>query len=659
MNNKMKLFGLGMFLILLLGVVIPSVLAQELIPEEPMPITTTTLKTTTTTTIATTTTVTTTTLKPTTTTMVFPDDPVEAISVVNTKVIDIYSKVQSSDLKLDFFGTEYQAGASGTIWLQLLRNYQPINDASCYATAYYPDKSVYLNRTLMSYLSGSDGLYYYDLIVPSVQGVYMLSAVCYIPEQAFIDNFLDYSNLEEYMNVTIIDGKVILYPFVGAWTALDSSGNNRDGTLINMESSDWVVGKLNGALIFDGVNEYVDLENIANFDKEQSFSVEGWVKTISNKTQNIISRRDTQPNIERGWEFQIKNGKLKFTVSRSITNTYWVSQESLQNINDGNWHHVVATWTGVIGSWGYPSNIKLYIDGQLADSYPSGNVVGWSIMNDAHCQISGKVFDTYSVFDGVIDEVVVYTRVISLSEVQFRYNNGTGTETMIADVFPYGWWHLNPVIGATSGYIKSSLISLSGVSWLEYFSDYILHDGSINFKILSSNNTVLCNNLGDISGCAGAVSSIKLYAELTKPYLNSTSPAIDSWWVRWIIPTIEEIRGSSELHVSALSVNNSAIADEVIIKMLMNARILNDRVVNFHNHQYCTGNMTLQHNVTYEYCAGSGDCRQMADIMDENCAYGCDYANASCKPSPMLSFIIFIVGIIIFVVVAVMIGRFV
>jgi hypothetical protein len=565
---------------------------------------------------------------------------------------NLWDKIKNSDVKMDFFGTEYSAGEPATIWLQLLRNYQPINNATCYMTAYFPvNHSVFLNSVIVNYLSGSDGLYYYDLTAPSDVGVYMLSARCEIPEQAFIDNFLDYSNLEEYENITITDGKVILYPYVGIWTALDSSGNNRHGTLTNMESPDWVVGKLNGALIFDGVDEYVDLENIANFDKEQSFSVEAWIKTISNKTQNIISRRDVQPNIERGWEFQIKNGKLKFTVSRSITNTYWVSQESLQSINDGNWHHVVTTWTGVIGSWGYPSNIKLYVDGQLADSYPSGNVVGWSIMNDAHCQISGKIFNTYNVFDGVIDEVAIYTKVLSLSEVQFRYNNGTGTE-IISDVFPnvYGWWHLNPVIGATSGYIKSSLISLSGINWLEYLSNYVLHDGNIDFKILDSSDNVLCSSLGDISSCAGITTPIKLYAGLTKPTLNSTSPEIDRWWARWTISSIEEIRGAGEMHIgNSLNQTFSDIGDEVILKILENARILNDRVVNFHNSEYCIDNSTLQHNITYNYCVGS-NCRLMIDIMNEPCGFGCDYQLNECKKAPYLNALYVFGGIVGFIV---------
>ena len=39
--------------------------------------------------------------------------------------------------------------------------------------------------------------------------------------------------------------------------ALDSSGNARHGTLINMEDADWQAGKLNNCLEFGGVNEYV------------------------------------------------------------------------------------------------------------------------------------------------------------------------------------------------------------------------------------------------------------------------------------------------------------------------------------------------------------------------------------------------------------------
>ena len=55
--------------------------------------------------------------------------------------------------------------------------------------------------------------------------------------------------------------------FAGHWklddgadtTAVDSSGNGNDGTLVN--GPVWTAGTLNGALAFDGSNDYVSLPN--------------------------------------------------------------------------------------------------------------------------------------------------------------------------------------------------------------------------------------------------------------------------------------------------------------------------------------------------------------------------------------------------------------
>jgi hypothetical protein len=84
----------------------------------------------------------------------------------------------------------------------------------------------------------------------------------------------------------------------------------------------------------------------------------------------------------------------------------------------------------------------------------------------------------------------------------------------------------------------------------------------------------------------------------------------------------------TEMNLTNETIN--AVTDDVIIKMLQNARILNERVVNFHNSQYCIDNSTLQHNITYNYCVGSS-CKLMQDIMDENCSFGCDPELKECK----------------------------
>lgn len=83
------------------------------------------------------------------------------------------------------FGTEYIAGDYGRIFLQLRDNQGlPENSGSCRIDIYYPAQinstaDVFLDNAPMLYLSGSDGVYYYDVAsMPMVEGVYMMTAGC-------------------------------------------------------------------------------------------------------------------------------------------------------------------------------------------------------------------------------------------------------------------------------------------------------------------------------------------------------------------------------------------------------------------------------------------------------------------------------------------------
>jgi len=98
------------------------------------------------------------------------------------------------------------------------------------------------------------------------------------------------------------------------------------------------------------------------------------------------------------------------------------------------------------------------------------------------------------------------------------------------------------------------------------------------------------------------------------------------------------------------------ITDDVIVKMLMNARILNQRIVNFHNQQYCADNVTLIHNITYDYCVGN-NCRIMRDIMPEDCHYGCDQQLNVCKDAPYKNALWILGGVVGFIVLILLILR--
>ena len=85
---------------------------------------------------------------------------------------------------MSIMGTEYEAGDRGTVFLQITDSQGfPENNAGCFVDIYYPEMinsshPIFINNAPLLYKDGSEGLYYYDLTLPNITGIYMLSASC-------------------------------------------------------------------------------------------------------------------------------------------------------------------------------------------------------------------------------------------------------------------------------------------------------------------------------------------------------------------------------------------------------------------------------------------------------------------------------------------------
>jgi hypothetical protein len=114
----------------------------------------------------------------------FPDKPPTNATEYDETIWNMMKKLWDkekikNDISIQISGTEYNIGENATVFLQLLdSNKLPINDALCYLTLYYPNKTIFLNNANMMYMLSSAGLYYYDMVVPNSVGVYMVSASC-------------------------------------------------------------------------------------------------------------------------------------------------------------------------------------------------------------------------------------------------------------------------------------------------------------------------------------------------------------------------------------------------------------------------------------------------------------------------------------------------
>jgi len=211
--------------------------------------------------------------------------------------------------------------------------------------------------------------------------------------------------------------------------ATDASGNGRNGTLMNMEDADWVTGmpNLHNCLTFDGVNEYVKCGNIANFNRFDMFSAECWFKTSKVGGQSLISKCETAGTY-RGWELSInypaaRNILFMLCNSQGPSNYICVKSNTLYTY--GIWNHVVVTYNGS----GLASGVHIYLNGVDTPLTVLADTLTDTTQTTLELNIASR--QGTNLFLGNIDEPIVYTSVLTLAQVLYRYNTGNGIETVL------------------------------------------------------------------------------------------------------------------------------------------------------------------------------------------------------------------------------------
>ncbi len=199
----------------------------------------------------------------------------------------------------------------------------------------------------------------------------------------------------------------------------DSSGNGRDGTTVNMDDSDWVAGKLNNCLDFDGVNDYVNCGNIAGFEKNEPFSLECWFKTGG--TNHVMVSKNTSSS-GSGYYIITAVGKIYFRLQNTVSARISVSTIEA-GFNNNVWHHLICTYDGSEDA----SGCHIYIDSMDKAVSIDTNTLSGTITNVSNFNI-GNISNLTYHFGGKIDEVVIHDKELNQSEVTFRYNSGIGRE---------------------------------------------------------------------------------------------------------------------------------------------------------------------------------------------------------------------------------------
>lgn len=218
---------------------------------------------------------------------------------------------------------------------------------------------------------------------------------------------------------------------ISYWTG-DNTPNDAigtaNGTLVN--GATYTTGKINNGFSLDGVNDYVDLGNTFNFDGTTAFSTSFWFKlngNIANYTLNyLFGNQTTTAFPANGWGFFIYTGdggasnKLQFALASSNTRC-WVDIKN--NLVSNIWYHCVMTYNGN----GLVSGLNTYID-TVSLKTTRADSLTTPINASSQKMTIGSSVGTGNFFKGTIDEVAIWNKVLTPTEVTELYNSGSGKQ---------------------------------------------------------------------------------------------------------------------------------------------------------------------------------------------------------------------------------------
>ena len=282
-------------------------------------------------------------------------------------------------------------------------------------------------------------------------------------------------------NYVPTNGLVGWWPFNG--NAIDESINNNDGTVNGATLTSDRNGVANSAFNFDGINQKIIIPDNNNLSfPNATFTTSYWVNIQTPITNGsaILCKYGITNDFEYG-NFIYSSSSVSFSTY-NLNGTCGVNGSGLSNSTQyqNNWHYFTSVHNGYNGS-------GLYVDGVLISSSNSST---------ASCSMgngSGNLYfgmgggwNQQLYFKGLLDDIGIWNRVLTLCEIQDLYNAQLNSLAVNAGID-------QTVCAGTS-------VTLSGTGADTYSWNNSVSNG-VGFNPTVSNEYVV--TVADVNGCLG------------------------------------------------------------------------------------------------------------------------------------------------------------
>lgn len=224
-----------------------------------------------------------------------------------------------------------------------------------------------------------------------------------------------YNTSQSTVNTTV-ENKTAEDSLIGHWTfdgpdgLTDTAGSGNNGT-INGDASP-AIGKVGQGYTFDGAGDYISLGNYVDGKIE--------TKTISFWANPSATPSGTTPVFSMGnthYYVGITSLDRVITSHRNASNVQLASYSSSNFVEPNEWHHYTVVWD-VSGS---NVDVSFYKDGVFnqTDSYSDGYYTTYGAS-----AVIGSYNGASSYYSGEVDDVRVYNKALSGTEILQVYNEG-------------------------------------------------------------------------------------------------------------------------------------------------------------------------------------------------------------------------------------------
>ncbi|MBE0536181.1 MAG: hypothetical protein IH624_10980 [Phycisphaerae bacterium] len=288
--------------------------------------------------------------------------------------------------------------------------------------------------------------------------------------------------VDEDCAMTIIEYNLDVYRpvgFAGCWqfdegsgtTAIDASGNNRHGTLKHMDGDARVLGRIDGALHFDGINDHITVADYKGITGTQPRTCAAWIKTDTPGGDIIAWGKNG--TVGARWIVRTdETGRLRVEVGNGAAVGTAV-------LIDDQWRHIAVVSDGVD-----TGNFRFFVDGR-PETLSTVNPRSINTVSAADVTL-GVYPDFGRYFQGAMDEAVLFDVALTDAQIRRLY-----TTSAAAFLNPCGDATLAEVFSRPADVNKDCIIDLTDASllaadWLRggLSAGDILYDESVNISDL-------------------------------------------------------------------------------------------------------------------------------------------------------------------------------